>query len=138
MAIGPCQPGMTARQAVPARHCVVPPRAVVPVEPCLAVLRAWLLAQGTAHGPFCRAVPPVGHGHYPCAVPAHGPSVEKHFKIFTSVHHFQFFTSVHFQQVTTQLSVITDHFNRSEHEQEHGNMPTSQITVTEHTTQVII
>jgi hypothetical protein len=31
-------------------------------------------AHGTAHGPFCRAVPPMGHGHFGRAVPVHGPS----------------------------------------------------------------
>jgi len=59
MATGPCR-----------AYGVVPHRATGPAVPCLWRARAWPPAQGTARGPFGRAVPPVG----PCrAVPARLP-----------------------------------------------------------------
>jgi hypothetical protein len=39
---------------------------------CLTVLWARGAAHDTAHGPFTRAVPPMGHGHFHRVVPAHG------------------------------------------------------------------
>jgi len=39
--------------------------------------RAAPLAQGTAHGPFFRAVPLGEHGQFHRAVPAHGPTAKK-------------------------------------------------------------
>jgi len=62
---------------VPARNGVVPQRAAVPVGPCLHRARAWPSAQGTARGPFGRAVPPVGHGHFHRAGPAYSPTGKK-------------------------------------------------------------
>jgi len=77
MAIGPCRPGPAARRAVPCRAGVVPARATVPAVPCRCRARAAPLAQGTAHGPFFRAVPPGEHGQFHRAVPAHGPAAKK-------------------------------------------------------------
>jgi len=62
---------------VPAWNGVVPQRAAVPVGPCLHRARAWPSAQGTARGPFGRAVPPVGHGHFHRAGPAYSPTGKK-------------------------------------------------------------
>jgi len=63
-------------RAVPAWRGVVPHRATVPAVPCLWRARAWPPAQGTARGPFGRAVPPVGHDHFHRAVPAHSPAAK--------------------------------------------------------------
>ena len=63
-------------RAVPARRGVVPHRATGPAVPCLWRARARPPAQGTAHGPFGRAVPPVEHDHFHQAVPAHSPAAK--------------------------------------------------------------
>ena len=81
----PARHGPTSCRAGPMG--VLPRRAVVPAVPCLHGLRAWPMAHGTARGSSDRAVPPVGHGHFPRAVPAHSPIFTKclnHFFIFTS------------------------------------------------------
>jgi hypothetical protein len=72
MATVPCRPNTRHGRAVPARHCDGPRRAAVLVVPCLAVLWARGATHDTAHGPFTRVVPPMGHGHFHCVVPAHG------------------------------------------------------------------
>jgi len=76
LATVPCRHGTRHGRAVLARHCAVPRRAAVPAVPCLAVPWARPSAHDTAHGPFLRAVPPMCHGHFGRAVPAHGPSTE--------------------------------------------------------------
>jgi len=71
LATVPCRHGTRHGRAVLARHCAVPRRAAVPAVPW-----ARPSAHDTAHGPFLRAVPPMCHGHFGRAVPAHGPSTE--------------------------------------------------------------
>ena len=60
-------------RAMPCRASIVLRRAIVPPGRAMDVPRAWPTAQGTAHGPFFRAVPPGEHGRFHRAVPALDP-----------------------------------------------------------------
>jgi hypothetical protein len=64
---------IVGHHVVPARHCDVSRRAAVPTVLCLTVLWASPSAHDTIHGPFTRAVPPMGHDHFRRVVLAHGP-----------------------------------------------------------------
>jgi hypothetical protein len=68
---GPCRAGPTRGTAVPCRHGTATCRSVPSVS-CLTVLWARGAAHDMAHGPFTRAVPPMGHGHFHRVMPAHG------------------------------------------------------------------
>jgi len=137
MAIGPCRPGTVS--------CLNGP-------PCLHRARAWPSAQGTTHGPFGRAVPPVGHGHFHRAGPAcsltgkktppKNHQVLKHFifkfqqtkdHIFIHIHtQLSTFTFIHSYELIWSRSNIHIHIHTT------VNWSTDQVTIFIHSDRLTV